>query len=63
MAYTAVARPAYAAPSFNPVAYMYQLWSDYKTYQTHKALHELSDRQLLDIGLVRADINALRFGR
>ncbi|MDJ0859477.1 MAG: DUF1127 domain-containing protein [Dinoroseobacter sp.] len=63
MAYTAVARPALTARRFDPVAYMQRLISEYQAHQTRKALHELSDRQLLDVGLVRADINDLRFGR
>ncbi|MEM9394897.1 MAG: DUF1127 domain-containing protein [Pseudomonadota bacterium] len=61
MAYAAVAQPSFSAPRGSFLGFIKQLITQYQEHQTRRALHELSDRQLLDIGLVRADINDLRF--
>lgn len=59
MTYTTVAAPRYTPSFTTPRFALWRMIEWYQSYRTRKALYALSDRQLDDIGLVRADINTL----
>lgn len=56
MAYVAVSKPTVSVPSFDFGALFRAAIDAYQVHKTHRVLRALSDRELLDIGLVRADI-------
>ncbi|WP_425092680.1 DUF1127 domain-containing protein [Tropicimonas sp. S265A] len=57
MAYTAVSKPSATGPAFDLGALFRAAIDAYRIHQTRRMLRALSDRELLDIGLVRADID------